>query len=172
MRVGVATLVPTADTWNIVASTDCQRLTPEPTDGSVPAYEQDDDMPEPRTMSQFIALPTGQMLLINGALNGTAGYSARQTPYDVSLAAGPVLTPVIYDPKAPKGSRWSRQGLSPSQIPRLYHSTAILLPDGSVLVAGSNPNPDVNLLAPYPTEYRSDIFFPPYFTASVRPAPA
>jgi hypothetical protein len=162
---------PTADTWNIVASPDCQRLTPEPLDGSVPAYEQDDDMLEPRTMGQFIALPTGQMLLINGALNGTAGYSGRQTPYDVSLAAGPVLTPVIYDPKAPKGSRWSRQGLSPSQIPRLYHSTAILLPDGSVLLAGSNPNPDVNLSSFYPTEYRSDIFFPPYFSASVRPAP-
>jgi hypothetical protein len=137
----------------------------------VPAYQQDDNMLEPRTLSQFILLPTGQMLLLNGALNGTGGYAGAQNPYGLSLAAGPVLTPVIYDPNARQGSRWSRQGISPSQIPRLYHSTALLLPDGSVLVAGSNPNPDVSLTAVYPTEYRADIFYPPYFSASVRPAP-
>ena len=32
------------------ASTDCQRLTPEPQDGSLPAYEQDDDMLVGRTI--------------------------------------------------------------------------------------------------------------------------
>lgn len=162
---------PNIDTWNIVASTDCQRLTPEPPDGSTPAYQQDDNLLEPRTMGQFILLPTGQMLLINGALNGTAGYAGTPNPFDLSLAAGPILTPVIYDPNAPTGSRWSRQGISPSQIPRLYHSSALLLPDGSVLVAGSNPNPDVNISAVYPTEYRADVFYPPYFSASVRPSP-
>jgi hypothetical protein len=81
------------------------------------------------------------------------------------------MTPAIYNPKAPKGSRWSNQGLSASQIPRLYHSSAILLADASVFVAGSNPHPDVNLTAPYPTTYHADIFYPPYFSASVRPAP-
>lgn len=29
-----------------------------------------------------------------------------------------------------------------STVPRLYHSTAILLPDGSIMTAGSNPNAD------------------------------
>ena len=157
--------------WNAPASKDCQRLTPEPLDGSQPHYEQDDDMLEPRTMSQFIILPTGKLLLINGGQNGTGGYSKIETPFGFSYAAGPVLTPVIYDPNAPKGSRWSKQGLLPSKIPRLYHSTAMLLPDGSVMVAGSNPNADVNLTTVFPTEYRADIFYPPYFSAAVRPNP-
>lgn len=49
----------------------------------------------------------------------------------------------MYDPEAPAGSRFSSAGLSPSTVPRLYHSSATLLPDGSVFVSGSNPNPDV-----------------------------
>ena len=162
---------PKVETWNIGASRDCQRLTPEPLDGSQPQYEQDDDMLEPRTMGQFIILPTGQLLLINGGRNGTAGYTTAGTPFNHSLAAEPVYTPAIYDPHAPKGSRWSNQSLSPSKIPRLYHSTAMLLPDASVLVAGSNPNPDVNLTVIFSTEYRADIFYPPYFSAKIRPSP-
>ena len=169
---------PLVDPWLIPASKDCQRLTPEPTDGSTVAYEQDDDMLDGRTMGQFILLPDGTALVINGAVNGTAAYALGTVntplgfmPAGPSLATGPVLTPAIYNPKAPKGSRWSNAGLSASQIPRLYHSSAILLPDASVILAGSNPHPDVNLTAPYPTTYAADIFYPPYFRASVRPAP-
>src|SRR5882757_3923075 len=51
---------PAVNTWLYPASTDCQRLTPEPLDGSQPAYEQDDAMLEGRTMGQFIALPNGK----------------------------------------------------------------------------------------------------------------
>lgn len=170
---------PNIDTWKYPASRDCQRITPEPVDGSAPAYEADDLMLEGRTMGQFIILPDATMLVINGGLNGTAGYasatgqttSADQMPFGSSLASGPVLTPAIYNPSAPKGKRWSNAGLSKSDIPRLYHSSAILLPDGSVLVAGSNPNVDVNLTTVFPTEYRAEIFYPPYFSASTRPAP-
>jgi Domain of unknown function (DUF1929) len=169
---------PHIDTWNVEASTDCHRITPEPTDGSAPAYVQDDNLPVGRTMGQFIALPDGTMLLINGGQYGTAGYAYQtsttpigQMPYGLSLARGPVLQPVIYHPNAPAGSRWSSTGLSSSTIPRLYHSTAILLPDGSVMIAGSNPNPDVNQTVVYPTTYTAEYFYPPYFSASVRPAP-
>lgn len=48
--------------------------------------------------------------------------------------------PLIYDPELPAGSRFVSKGLSPSLIPRMYHSVATLLPDGSVFVSGSNPN--------------------------------
>jgi hypothetical protein len=47
----------------------------------------------------------------------------------------------------------------------------LLLADGSVLVAGSNPNVDVNATTYFPTEYRAEIFYPPYFEATTRPAP-
>jgi hypothetical protein len=170
---------PAINTWDYPASRDCQRITPEPTDGSAAAYVKDDDMLETRTMGQFIILPNGKMLVLNGALNGTAGYATAtgQTPdfgqmkFGMSLAAGPVLKPAIYDPDAPQGSRWSNTGLSESQVPRLYHSSAILLPDASVLVAGSNPNVDVNLTTVFPTTYTAEIFYPPYFIEKTRPAP-
>ncbi|KAJ8082465.1 hypothetical protein PM082_008320 [Marasmius tenuissimus] len=171
---------PRINTWNYPASKDCQRITPEPQDGSAAAYVQDDDMLETRTMGQFVALPDGKLLVVNGALNGTAGYSQQtgetptygQMPFGMSLAAGPVGRPAIYDPSAERGKRWSNEGLDTSPIARFYHSTAILLPDASVLIAGSNPNVDVNLTTAYPTEYRAEVFYPPYFSASVRPQPS
>jgi hypothetical protein len=135
---------PNANTWEIPASKDCQRITPEPTDGSAAKYEQDDDMIHSRTMGQFIILPTGKLLMINGAANGTAGYSnithvsnTTANPWGFSLAADPVLTPSLYDPNAPAGKRWSNDGMGASTIPRLYHSSALLLPDGAVMIAGS-----------------------------------
>ncbi|KAF8967015.1 hypothetical protein BDZ97DRAFT_1636315, partial [Flammula alnicola] len=170
---------PYIDTWNYPASKDCQRITPEPQDGSAPVYVQDDDMMDGRTMGQFVILPDGTLLVVNGGLNGTAGYSNQGTlttpfsgmPFGESLASGPVLTPAIYDPTAPAGSRWSKAGFSSSNIPRLYHSSAILLPDASVLIAGSNPNIDVNTSTVFPTTYKAEIFYPAYFSASTRPVP-
>jgi len=171
---------PNTNTWLYPASKDCQRLTPEPVDGSAPAYVQDDDMLEGRTMGQFIILPDGKMLVVNGGLNGTAGYATNtgttlsysQMPFGMSLASGPVGTPALYDPNAPAGSRWSNAGFSTSDIARLYHSSAILLPDASVLIAGSNPNVDVNLTTFFPTQYQAEIFYPPYFSATTRPVPS
>jgi Domain of unknown function (DUF1929) len=170
---------PAVDTWNVPASQACHRITPEPTDGSAPAYVQDDNLPVGRTMGQFIALPDGTLLVINGASNGTAGYGQRTgttttfgaMPFGESLATGPVGQPGIYNPNAPSGSRWSTAGLSSSNIPRLYHSSALLLPDGSIMVAGSNPNIDVNLTTKYPTTYTAEYFYPPYFAAKTRPVP-
>ena len=168
--------MPAINTWLYPASSDCQRITPEPQNGSA-VYEQDDDMLEGRTMGQFIILPDGTLFLVNGGLNGTAGYSQAtgqtptygQMPYGESLASGPIGTPAIYNPNAPRGQRWSNTGLGTSNIARLYHSSAILLADGSVLIAGSNPNYDVNLTTAFPTTYQAEIFYPPYFSAPVRP---
>ncbi|KAI0291390.1 glyoxal oxidase [Multifurca ochricompacta] len=170
---------PSVDTWTVPASSDCHRITPEPEDGSTPAYVQDDSLPIGRTMGQFIALPDGTFLIINGAEYGTAGYAKRTLttvtldamPYGESLATGPVGQPAIYNPNAPLGNRWSTAGLSSSTIPRLYHSSALLLPDGSVMIAGSNPNVDVNLTTIYPTTYTAEYFYPPYFAAHTRPVP-
>ncbi|KDQ16060.1 hypothetical protein BOTBODRAFT_107745 [Botryobasidium botryosum FD-172 SS1] len=170
---------PNINVWEHYASNDCQRITPEPLDNSAPTYVQDDTMLDPRTMGQFIALPDGSYLIVNGGTNGTAGYATAtgQTftygamPYGMSLATGPVFTPALYHPNKPQGQRWSRDGLGMSSIPRLYHSSALLLPDASVLIAGSNPNVDYNASTIYATEYRAEKFYPPYFSAPVRPTP-
>jgi hypothetical protein len=129
-------------------------------------------------MGQLINLPDGTLLVLNGGLNGTAGYSERtlttltygQMPFGMSLASGPVGRPSIYDPTASKGSRWNSESLSTSTIPRLYHSSAILLPDGSVMIAGSNPNVDVNLTTVFPTTYTVEYFYPLYYQSN-RPVP-
>jgi len=141
-----------------------------------PKWTDFDSLPTGRVMVNAIILPDLTTLLINGAEFGTAGYGARgAAPWmnaGSSFADGPLLTPVIFDPKRPVGKQWSSEGLSASTIPRLYHSSAILLQDGSVFVAGSNPNADVVPLAnKYGTEYRVEKFYPPYFSSSHRPEP-
>ncbi|KAG6810066.1 hypothetical protein H0H92_013500 [Tricholoma furcatifolium] len=158
------------------ASTSCVRITPDVSD----SYVEDDPLLEPRSMGTLIALPNGKVLCLNGAELGTAGYGNQSWAIGMSYADSPVLMPVIYDPQAPAGQRWSRDGLSPSTVPRMYHSSATLLPDGklapscswSVLVSGSNPNSDYNVGPDikYPTEYRTERFYPSYYS-SRRPQP-
>ena len=115
-----------------------------------------------RTMGQFVTLPDGTMLVLNGATNGTAGFanqtlyvpSLAQMPFFQSLVSGPVGTPAIYNPNA---------GLSSTSIAKMYHSIVLLFPDAYVFIAGSDPNIDVELAVPFPTTYTAEIFYPPYF---------
>lgn len=116
-----------------------------------PSWEME-EMPLERVMGDMILLPTGDVLIINGAAKGTAGWN---------VAIEPVLNPVLYRPDAEKSSRF--EVMSPSPIPRMYHSTAHLLSDGRVLVGGSNPNRNYNFTALYPTELSLEAFYPPYF---------
>ena len=138
----------------------CVSITPD-TDAT---WVDEDDLPEGRTMANFIMLPDQTMFLCNGALMGTAGYGNDTWSIGESYADKPVYNPWIYDPSKPKGSRFTNEGLSSSTIARMYHSTATLLPDGSVMVAGSSPHADVVLQTTYPTEYRIERFYPWYYS--------
>ncbi|KAJ7650953.1 copper radical oxidase [Roridomyces roridus] len=158
--------------WNIAAfpaSTSCVTITPD----VGKKYTQDDPLPEARSMANLISLPDGRVLCLNGAQTGTAGYGNQSWAVGQSYSDKPALTPVIYDPSAPKGSKWDRTGLKASTVPRMYHSSATLLPDGAVLVSGSNPNSDYNVGSgvKYPTEYRVERFYPSYYNEP-RPQPA
>jgi len=104
---------------------------------------------------------------VNGAAAGTAGYGGEDFAPGNSYATNPLHTPVIYDPVT---SQWGNAGLGSSGISRMYHSSAILLPDGSVFIAGSNPHADVTQGTQYPTEERTEKFYPAYY-GSTRPAP-
>ena len=119
------------DSWDIAkypASTSCVRLTPDKSS----SYVEDDPLPEGRSMGNLILLPNGKILMLNGAGTGTAGYGTQAWTLNESYADNPVLMPVIYDPSQPQGKRWSRDGLSASTVPRMYHSSATLLPDGKI----------------------------------------
>ncbi|PIA62504.1 hypothetical protein AQUCO_00200488v1 [Aquilegia coerulea] len=112
-----------------------------------------EEMPMGRVMSDMLLLPTGDVIIINGAGNGTAGWEA---------AINPVLNPVLYLTYEPDPSRRFNV-LSPSPIPRLYHSAAILLPDGRIMVGGSNPHRLYNFTdVLYPTELSLEAFSPHY----------
>ncbi|KAH7342144.1 glyoxal oxidase N-terminus-domain-containing protein, partial [Rhizoctonia solani] len=135
-----------------------------------------EDMPEGRIMADATILPDGKILIINGAKTGTAGYGnvpdqASLFAHDLvgqSNADNPAFTPVLYDPAAPAGGRFSSAGMPTSNIARLYHSVSTLLPDGRVMIAGSNPNADVSTVK-YKTEYQVEYLNPPYMT-KVRPS--
>ncbi|KAH6771659.1 glyoxal oxidase-related protein [Perilla frutescens var. frutescens] len=119
-------------------------------------------MPGPRVMGDMVLLPNGDVLIINGAGSGTAGWE---------LGRDPVLSPIIYRPDNPIGSRFEVQ--SSSSTPRLYHSTAILLRDGRVLVGGSNPHAYYNFTGvDFPTDLTLEAFSPSYLNStytSMRP---
>ncbi|KAF9141461.1 hypothetical protein BGX30_004758 [Mortierella sp. GBA39] len=121
-----------------------------------PQWEMD-EMPTPRLMSDAVILADGKVMLLNGAQIGYAGFLR---------ASNPIYTPVVYDPDAPLGQRFTEW--TPSNIARMYHSVATLLPDGTVFVAGSNQNSEVRFNdVPYPTEYRVESFTPPYLTTDL-----
>jgi Domain of unknown function (DUF1929) len=133
-------------------------------------WEDDDPLPEGRVMGNAIIMPDGKVLVVNGANVGVSGYGNQTWTVGDSYADSPVYSPVIFDPSQSSGKKWSRDGLKDSPIPRMYHSTATLLPDGSVLIAGSNPHPDYNVTTKYPTEYRVERFYPLYYNKH-RPEP-
>jgi hypothetical protein len=66
--------------------------------------------------------------------------------------ADPVMEPELFDPDT---ETWAQE--PPMTVPRLYHSTALLLPDGRVWVAGTDG------------ETRMELYSPDYLNAGERP---
>lgn len=129
------------------ASQTCGRMAPL----SANAGWAMETMPQRRLMGDMILLPTRDVLIINGAAGGAQGWGNAQNP---------VKTPVLYKTNSAAGARF--QTLTGSPIPRVYHSTANLLPDGRILVAGSNTHQFYTLAGYLPTELRLETFSPPY----------
>jgi len=68
-----------------------------------------------------------------------------------------VLEPELF---TPNDRKWIP--MADMMVDRLYHSNALLLPDGRVMTAGSNPQRTIN-------ELRIEIFRPPYLFKGERP---
>jgi FtsP/CotA-like multicopper oxidase with cupredoxin domain len=64
----------------------------------------------------------------------------------------------IYEPTT---NKW--RIVAKAEVPRLYHSVALLLPDGRVITAGSNPE------AVAGGELRLELYHPPYLFQGARP---
>ncbi len=119
------------------------------------------DMIHARWHHNSVLLPTGQVITIGGGM------------YDNVVAHGqenqPVLPAELYDPAT---SSWTE--LAAMTVPRMYHSTAILLPDARILAAGHVPlpNPDQVLrdtINPQTAETRMEIYEPGYLFRGERP---
>jgi len=109
-------------------------------------------MPSRRVMPCMVALPDGTYMIMNGAKQGVAGFGLANTPN---------LNALLYDPSQPIGSRISI--LNNTIVARMYHSEATLLPDGRVLVSGSDPQTNFpNGTVEYPEEFRIEVYIPPY----------
>jgi hypothetical protein len=96
-------------------------------------------MAYPRYYPNSVLLPGGQVLIIGGS------YTARGDNEDK------VLTAELYDPGT---GQWTAVGNA--YYGHGYHSTGLLLPDGSVLAAGPN--------------LEAEVFYPWYFFVGERPA--
>lgn len=108
-------------------------------------------MAKPRVMPDAVLLPDGQVFVSNGSSTGSA-----------EGGANPVYDAELYDPAT---ERWA--SACPMGIPRLYHATSLLLPDGRVLTAGTDSqwNPD-----PFHAgEVRLELYSPPYLFRGARP---
>lgn len=143
------------------ASTSCTQISPL----GNKQWEDQDDLPEGRSMGQFIQLPDGKLWFGNGVTTGVAGYTTDPNspgkPVGTSFGDNPSYKPLVYDPSKPSGQRWKQVGKT--DIGRLYHSTATLLPDSSILISGSNPSPDVTSKQKWKTEYRVERWYPEFY---------
>jgi len=151
------TIAPSTLSTQIPASSQCVRMVLTP--AGIAAGWQVESMPQPRIMPNTILLPDGRVLIINGAHTGAAGYGNFKDQVGQSNADNPAFQGIIYNPSAPAGSRFSQADLPTSSIARMYHSTATLTPNGTIMLAGSNPNLDVSTVK-YATEYRVEWLSP------------
>jgi galactose oxidase len=131
---------------------------------SPPAWQATSSMKFARRQHEATILPDGTVLVTGGTQGsgGPAGGFNDLTP------GAPVHAAELWNPKTGK---WTV--LAAAAVDRCYHSTAVLLPDATVLNAGGgeySPNNDGMENPPDDTHKDAQIFSPPYvFTGSARP---
>lgn len=108
---------------------------------SAPKWRYTGSLNHARLHANTVVLPDGQVLIVGG------GAAHKYT--------NPVKIPELYNPVS---ELWTV--MAPQQASRMYHATALLLPDGRVLSAGQDNGP----LATY-----GEIFSPPYLFRGPRP---
>jgi hypothetical protein len=108
-----------------------------------PAWSYTGSMTYARENATLVLLADGTVLAVGGG--GGAG-----------VFLNPVLTPELYNPNT---GEWTV--MAPQIVPRAYHSTAALLPDGRVISAGTNDRGSM--------QQTYEIFSPPYLYKGARP---
>ncbi|MFQ5649866.1 MAG: galactose oxidase-like domain-containing protein [bacterium] len=118
-------------------------------DEPLPAWRYTQPMNFPRMHANGVLLPDGKLLVIGGHSE------MHEHDHEDDVVAAPpsaVYQAEMFDPET---ETWS--GMAAMQRPRVYHSTAILLPDGRVLAGGSDG------------EFTTELYSPPYLFRGPRP---
>jgi hypothetical protein len=100
-------------------------------------------MPTARRQATGLTLPDGRVIVVGGS--SAAGFSNP---------VGAVLQGDVWNPRT---DQWV--STPATDIPRLYHSIALLLPDGSVLVGGGGQGAGVTSFQASLQRYLPDYFF-------------
>jgi hypothetical protein len=112
-----------------------------------PHWQQLSNMMYPRaTTVNLVTLPDGNVMVFGGGTNTNGA--------DLTRAVFPA------EEWSPITEKWTE--MSSMEVPRLYHSTTLLLPDGRVLEAGSGGD-----VGPDQTNYQ--IYSPSYLFKGARP---
>lgn len=115
-----------------------------------PHWKKRASMHYPRIHANGVLLPDGNVLVVGG-MSRHGHHAGTQIPKFA------VLQPEMYDLQR---DIWT---LMDAQVhPRVYHSTALLLPDGRIISMGSNPHKRQ-------IEHSIEIFSPPYLFRGDRP---
>jgi hypothetical protein len=128
-------------TGTIQATSDCNIVD---FSASTPAYQRADSLNRARMHHNAVLLPDRTVFVCGGS----------DLQENLTRA---VRTAEIYDPAL---NRWTE--VAAATVPRVYHSAALLLPDGRVLGAGSNPLREDD-------ELRLELYRPSYLSAGARP---
>jgi hypothetical protein len=140
MIMGGGRSLSTLPATDAVAIADMKRPTPK--------YKPAKRMDAPKVYVSAVILPDSTVLQTGGSASS------------VNDGRNPVFSTQIFDPRT---NRWT--SVASHKVPRVYHSSAILLPDGRVATFGGNPKGSF--------EMRIEIYTPPYLeTGTPRPTTA
>jgi FtsP/CotA-like multicopper oxidase with cupredoxin domain/sugar lactone lactonase YvrE len=114
------------------------------TDAATPQYVAAPPMFRPRIHVNAVILPDRTVVATGGSAHSEQFATAS-------------LEAEIFDPAT---NTWTTGAAA--RVPRMYHSTALLMPDGRVLTAGSNPRRRDD-------ELRLELYHPPYLFRGPRP---
>ncbi|MBV9122580.1 MAG: DUF1929 domain-containing protein [Planctomycetes bacterium] len=121
-----------------------------------PRWTPTDSMHFPRRQHNATLLPDGTVLVTGG----TKGSGGESNGFNDLTPGQPIHTAELWNPKT---GHWTV--LAEEKEDRCYHSTAVLLPDATVLSAGGgeySPKNDGNPNDPKDTHKNAQIFTPPY----------
>lgn len=138
-----------------------------------PSWTSFSPMTFQRYYATSVLMPNGKVFVAGGS---RCPYTNNINSEDGSCTNGAIMTPEIWDPPTAQfpGGRWTT--MAPHQIVRMYHSVAMLLPDGRILVGGGGRRGAYGengqqTYDPLLAHTNWEIFSPPYlFNSAGNPA--